>query len=107
MSIAIKDSPTVTVCGLGTYVHTVKTAGLFLASISSTMNPISTLEISIQQNSNTPVTITAASNQSILNLQTKFQCAVNDTITVVLSSSAVPDNQLNTVSSLIAIDRIA
>ncbi len=106
MSTVIKDVPTIKVCGLGTYIHTVATAGLFKVSVSSTVVPVSTLQISIQKNSETALTSAAAGNQSILNLQTRLNCAINDTITVVLSSSAVSDNQLNTVSSLISISRI-
>lgn len=77
---------------LDTYVYTVKEAGMHYVALAINELPPSGITISIQQNSNSPITTSApAARQQVVQLATTFNCAVNDTITIVVASSTATD----------------
>jgi hypothetical protein len=80
------------ISNLDTYQYTVKEAGMHYVSLGINEKPPSGITISIQQNSNTPVTTSApGASQQVVQLATTFNCAVNDTITIVVASSTATD----------------
>ena len=92
--------------GLNTYQYTVQTAAMHVASIRMDRRQNSAFTISIQQNGTPmnsvtvqPVDVSAI--QSSQSLSATMNCAVNDVISFVLSSSAPIDQQLNTISALL------
>jgi hypothetical protein len=92
--------------GLGTSLYNVLTAGPYTVAITSTIPQNSGLQIVINQNSTPIVTIGGiASNptptQESMGTSANLQCAVNDVISVVLSSSAIADQAPNAVKSVI------
>ncbi len=89
---------------LDTYNLTVPTTNTYSVDVQMTELPPSGLSIVIEKNSS-PVASSAApaATQGILDLQTKINCTASDVISVVISSSNVNDEQLNTVKGLINI----
>lgn len=102
MPNTLKDTQTTIIVGLGTWTYTVVTAGLYFVDATASENPPSGLSIVINQNGSPVATSTAPSvPQQTIGIQKLFPCAASDVITVVLTSSAANDNQLNTVKTLI------
>ncbi len=92
----------VAVVGLGTWTHNVVTPGLRTISAVASEVPPSGLSIVINVNGSPIATSVAPSaGQNHISLEVKTICAANDVITVVMSSSSVIDNQLNTVKTII------
>ncbi len=90
----------VTVVGLGTFTYTVDVAGLrFISAVASEVPP-SGLSIVINNNGS-PIASSATPTdaQQIVSAQILTSCALNDVITVVISSSSAIDQQLNTVKT--------
>lgn len=105
----LKDSQATVVVGLGTYTHTCANTGIYNIAVQSSEIPTSSLAISIAQTgsvSHSVSSVAPTDQQSTLNLQTRFQCAAGDLITIVLSSSAGIDKQLNNVKTIIAMGRV-
>lgn len=89
---------------LDTYNYTVAQAGMLVVDVQMGEVPPSGLSIVIQKNSVTQVSSTApAAAQSIVDLRTILNCAANDVISVILSSSSAIDQGLNSVKGLINI----
>ena len=89
---------------LDTYNHTVGLNSMYLVSISVTEQPPSGMSVIIQQNGTTIATAaTPAAAQSHIDLQVVLNCAINDTISVVLSSSTPSDNNINTIRGTLKI----
>jgi hypothetical protein len=102
----LQQEGTSTVAGLQTVQHTVMTAGQFSIETKATENPISNLIVTINYNgspiatsSSTPLT------QPFAELVARQQCIVGDILTVVMSSTAPIDNNLNTVKTTVNIRR--
>lgn len=108
MAIFINSSVANSVSGLGTFQRTIGTAGMHRLSIQTMENPPSGMSIVINQNGSSVASASSpAASQQVINLQIVVNCALNDVITFVLSSSAASDNQPNGVNSLITVDRIS
>jgi len=93
--------------GLNTYQYTIQNAGMHLCDCKVDHDGTSQLTISIVQAGSvnaTLATITLPGNTdgnavSTTPLQALANCAINDTISFTLTSSAAIDNQLNTVKA--------
>lgn len=90
--------------GLNTYQYTVASSAMHVARIRVEKLDASTMTIAIQQNGSTKATTTVPAQtdggpQSTAELEVTMNCVANDTINFVLTSSAVPDQQLNTVKA--------
>jgi len=108
MSYPLTHGQSETVVGLGTWTHTVTNSGFYEVSVRSSILPGSGLSIVVQHNGSTVKTVSSPAAQAthleaVLNEPNAIYCAANDTISVVLSSSAAIDQGLNVVQSLINI----
>lgn len=91
---------------LDTYVYTVLKAGLHLASIEVNALPPSGITLTIKQNSTTIASTSApAAAQQAINLSATMDCAINDTISVVIASSTASDELPNAFKGLLNIHR--
>jgi len=92
----------ISIVGLGTWTHNVTTPGMRYISAVASEVPPSGLSIVINLNGSPIATsVTPSAAQQVVSAQILTQCALNDVLTVVLSSSSPIDNQLNTVKTLI------
>lgn len=92
------------IASLDTYNYTVKTASMHVCAVSITMRAPSSISVVIKQGSTTIATSTApAAAQTVINLNATMNCAVNDVISVIISSSAALDNQPNNMKGIINI----
>lgn len=94
--------------GLNTYQYTIQTAAMHICRIKVDKLPSSTMTIAIQQNgtpiaSVTCVALDQSDGQSSQILQVCANCALNDVISFVLTSSNPADEQLNTVKAILNI----
>ena len=97
-------SQTKILTNLDTYIHTVLLNSLYAVSLQLTERPPSGCIITIQQNGSTVVATSApAAAQAEINLGTLLQCAVNDTISVIISSSNVADQNKNVLKGILKI----
>lgn len=104
-----------TYVGLNTYTYTIKTAGLHTAKIQVDHHAPSNLTVQIQQTGSVTATLasgtvqptgsTVTAGQSSVILVALANCAVNDVIQFVLVSSAVNDQQLNTVKATFKVNQ--
>lgn len=109
MSQPIKDSETSSLSGLGTFTHTTASTGQYRIQVRSTMQPASSLAISIAQTgsaSNSISSIAPTPSDTQVGLQGVFQCVAGDLITITLSSSAIIDQGYNVIRSIIQSSRI-
>lgn len=83
---------------LDTYNHTAMLNSMYMVSISLSELPPSGMSIVIQQNAVTKASVSSpAISQNHMDLQIVLNCAINDVISVILSSSNVNDKQLNSI----------
>lgn len=102
-NILIQNTPFVSV-GLGTNTFTIPTPGLYYVSVQSIETPPTGLVIVVNKNGSPIYTAPVITpTQSALQFKTDFLAAAADVITVVLSSSAAIDAQLNTLKTTIAL----
>lgn len=102
-NILIKNQPFVSV-GLGTYTYTVPVTGTYNVSIQSLETPITALSIVINKNGSPVYTAPVITpTQSALQCKVDLLLTAADVITVVLSSSAPIDNQLNSLKTTVSI----
>jgi hypothetical protein len=93
-----------TIAGLGTWNYTIPAAGPYFIQFQFSEVPPSSLVLTINVNGSPVYTSTTlAAQQSAAGAKVDLNSATNDAITVVLSSSAPIDKQLNTVQTTIAI----
>src|ERR1700726_479044 len=93
--------------GLNTYQYTVASAAVHNCRIKMDHQPSSTMTISIVKAASvnaTLATVTLAAvpdgpSQNTTILQAMANCAVNDTISFVITSSETSDKQLNTIKA--------
>ncbi len=89
---------------LDTYNYTVTKAQMYTVELDMSEQPASGLTIVIQQNGSTKATSTApTAAQSHVPLRIVMNCAINDVISVVLSSSNTNDQQLNCIKGILNI----
>lgn len=89
MAMNLKDYQSNAVGGLDTWTYVVPVAGPYFVDLKSTMVPASGLSAAIKLNGSDAATASVqSSTQQILNLSAQFlSLSVNDTITIVLTSS--------------------
>ena len=107
-SFVLKDNQSNVICGLGSFTYTCAAAkaGPFVVNVGTSVNPASSLVITIAQSGSQSVSISSASPgaaQAHIELNKKFNCAASDVITVTIASSAPIDNQLNNVESIVTL----
>jgi hypothetical protein len=105
MALGLKDTQANVEAGLNTFTYTVPAAGVYQFSCESFVVPPSGLSIVINQNG-TPIATSAtpsASQNFIAIAAVNVQCAINDVITIVLTSSVPLDAMLQNVKSIINI----
>jgi len=91
---------------LDTYNHTALANSIYTVNVQLTETPPSGMSITIKQNSSTMASISSpAASQSVMNLQVQLNCAINDTISVVLASSSAIDQQLNNIRAILEISQ--
>ena len=89
---------------LDTYTHTAALASMYKVIIQMTELPPSGLSVVIQQNGSTVISAAApAASQNHIELQTILNCAISDTISVVLSSSQASDQTINSIKGILKI----
>jgi len=105
MSLGLKDTQSNIEAGLGTFTYTVPEAGIYNFSVQSTVVPPSALSIVINQNASPVATnATPSATQEAINLTASgINCALNDSITFVLTSASAQDSEAQNVKSLINI----
>lgn len=117
MANSFQINQSTVVGGLGTQTCTVPTAGLYTCALnftipyqasgssnnSSVTTGGSSLQIVVNQNGSPVLTVAApvSPTQPITGGSVHIQCAVNDVITVVLSSAAAADQVLNAIKGTI------
>jgi hypothetical protein len=107
MALTVLDNQSTVFSGTGTVQHVAAQSALYRVSIRTTLPASSGLSVVIQQNGSTIVSsATPTSTQLELDLQTVISCTANDTLAVVLSSSAAADNGLNVLKSVITFNRL-
>jgi hypothetical protein len=80
------------ISNLDTYIYTVQTAAMHVASIAINELPPSGITVTIEQNgSPVAATSTPAAQQQVINLSATMNCAVNDTISIIVASSSPSD----------------
>lgn len=94
------------VAGLGTFVYTTTTTGMYTVDCQSTLPLSSALQIVLKQNSTTLLTSGGASTnptptQQSIGARTQVQATAGDTISVVLSSANAVDAFPNSVKSTV------
>lgn len=109
MAITIQnlDSSKV-ISSLDTYNYTVPAAGIY--NISAQMNEIPTSSLSVVIKVNTVTKASSATptaNQSIVDLQLQYNCALNDIISFVVSSSAAVEAGSNQIKGIINIQPVS
>jgi hypothetical protein len=95
------------ISNLDTYNHTAVLNSMYYVSCILTEQPNSTVSITIEQNG-TPVTSIAApgngrTKQCSIVCQTVLNCAINDLISIVISSSNPIDQAINSIKGIINI----
>lgn len=93
MSLGLKDTESNIEVGLNTFTYTVLVAGIYNFVIQSSLLVPSTLSIVINKNAS-PIATAAAptATQSHIELEAAgINCAINDSITFVLTSSTATD----------------
>jgi len=97
-------SQTKVINALDTYNHTALNDGMYSVSITLSEQPPSGMSILIKQNSSTKASFSSpVPSQQAINLQVVMNCAANDVIGVVLSSSNANDQQLNSIKAILNI----
>lgn len=89
---------------LDTYNHTALQTSMYVVEVQMNEIPPSGLQIQIKQNGSTKATSVApTAAQQALNLRIILNCAANDVIAVILSSSAASDSGPNAVKGILKI----
>jgi hypothetical protein len=105
MSQNIKANSTQSVAGLGTFTFNVLIAGPYYLRAQCTDVPPSGLSIVLNHNGS-PIASSPSLNTDVqsIEIDAHAYCAISDTLTVVISSSATNDQLLNTVKTNIRLD---
>lgn len=89
---------------LDTYNHTALLASMYTVECMLTETPVSAIIIVIKQNGSTVASLPSpAATQSQMSLRAVINCAINDVISVTISSALAQDNQLNDVKAILKI----
>ncbi len=90
--------------GLGTLTFTVPATGLYSVLCQVTVVPASSLAIVVKLNGSTQYTAPVFTpTQQALQFKFDLPCTATDSVTVVFSSAAAIDNQLNSVQANVSI----
>lgn len=99
------NQPFVT-CGLDTLNATAAAAGLYNVAVQLTEVPPSGLSVVVNQNGSPVFTAPVLTpTQVAQQFKVGLNCALNDTVSVVISSSSAIDQQLNTVKSTVSFNQ--
>lgn len=90
---------------LDTYNHTTLASGMYTVRCTLSEQPPSGVILTIQQNSVTKATTTTipAAAQEIVDLQIVLNCAINDIISIIISSSNPTDTGKNVIKAILNI----
>lgn len=92
--------------GLGTLTFTIPSTNQYTVRCQTTVMPDSSLAILVKKNGSTVYTAPAlVPGQIALEFKTSLQCTAADSVTVVFSSSAAVDEQLNSIKSNVSIEQ--
>jgi hypothetical protein len=92
------------ISNLDTYNHTALANSVYNVSIQLTEQPPSGISILLQQNSSTKASFSSpAAQQGVINLQVAMNCAINDVISIVISSSSASDQNINAIKGILNI----
>jgi hypothetical protein len=92
------------VTALDTYNYTAETSGLFLVRVAMSELPPTGLTVLIQRNSSTIATYNSQpSNEQRMFMEQHIQCVVGDILSVVLSSTSLPEEAPNAIKGQINI----
>ncbi len=87
---------------LDTYRYVTTAAGMLTVAVTLTEIPTSGVTITIQQNSVTKATSTAATTaQSHIDLRTTINCASSDNIDIIISSSSAVEAGPNQIKAIL------
>lgn len=94
------------VAGLGTFVNTIVTAGMYTVEVKTTLPASSGVQIVLKQNASTLITVGGTTDdptptQQSIGAMTSVNAAAGDTISVVLSSANAVDSIPNAVKSVV------
>lgn len=94
------------VTGLNTYQYTINTAAMHVARVRVSKQPDSGMTITINLNGSpvattTLVPVEPGGGNSTAVISATMNCAANDVVTFVLSSSTSSDQQLNTIKAIL------
>jgi hypothetical protein len=97
-------SQTKVTCQLDTYNYSVLADGSHTVAVRVTELPPSGLIVEIKQNGvSKALSTTPASSQSVVNLKVLLNCAINDTLTIILSSPNAADAGPNIIKAILRI----
>jgi hypothetical protein len=93
------------ISNLDTYNHTTGNSGPYLVHLAVSERPPSGVIITIQQNSVTKATTTAApaAAQQLVELKVLLNCAIGDIISVIVTSVSPSDTGPNVIKGTLAI----
>lgn len=92
------------ISNLDTYNHTIGTNNMYTIKMDVSELPPSGVSIVIQQNGSTKLTTVApASTQQLVSAQITLSCAVNDVISVIVSSSQARESAPNVIKGILNI----
>lgn len=112
MANTLKEHESNVICGLGSFTFTIPStkAGLYTVSVFCTEVPTSQISITLSQSGSKSVSVVStapSSSQNQIQFQQLFNVAVADVLTVAISTSDTnlsdPDNQKNTVKSIVVV----
>jgi hypothetical protein len=107
MASTLHQHQTSVFSGLGTSTFTIPAAGLYNMSAQAIQVPAVGMIITINQNGSPIATSSAFTGaQEILNAFAQVVCALNDVITIVVSSSSPTDISLIQVKNTHSINRV-
>lgn len=107
MANILKESKQNSIADLGTWAHTVVTAGAYEIVVNSNMIAPSNLVITIKQNASTLATsATVQAGQTRLRASAYCRAVATDVISVVLTSSSAQDAIPDNIQSAINLIRI-
>lgn len=92
------------ISNLDTYNHTALQNGVYTVHVQMNEIPPSGLSVVIKQNSSTIVSSSApAATQSVIDVQALINCAINDVIGIVITSSNAQEAAPNVIKGILKI----
>lgn len=95
------------IVGLGTYTHVAASTGMYTMEATSSINPASSLSITISQSGSTTASATStapSSTQNNVSIRKIFNGVAGDVLTAAITSSNPNDQQLNSVKTIVKVN---